>query len=167
MRIPPYYNEPGWQRFFAGMAIGALIGWIIFLFIYGTFQEEQSREIEEQETKIAILEEEKKIWQEDYKKLNKENKKRLTLQEIKIKIENGEKYNLGDFTVFQIEKAVKEDISHLIAKDIESVYNSRELLVKTIENKEFELDDKQYKVQVKEILFFTTLYINLEIRMTG
>ncbi|HAQ08205.1 MAG TPA: sporulation protein, partial [Bacillus bacterium] len=31
MRIPPYYRRPEWQRFFSGMAVGALLSWVLFL----------------------------------------------------------------------------------------------------------------------------------------
>ena len=40
------------------------------------------------------LKKEKTIWQEEFKKLNKENRAKLTVQTIYIKITNKDKYHL-------------------------------------------------------------------------
>ena len=45
MRIPPYYRKPTWQQFFAGMAIGGVISWFIFFYIFGVWQEDYSKKI--------------------------------------------------------------------------------------------------------------------------
>ena len=74
MRIPPYYRKQQWQRIISGMAIGALISWCIFLYIFGKWQEEYSKENKEQAKKIQERSK-KKIWQADVEKLNKETKK--------------------------------------------------------------------------------------------
>lgn len=60
MRIPPYYRNSHWQRFFAGMAIGGIISWFIFLYIFGEWQEKYSMEISKQEETIRDLTKEKK-----------------------------------------------------------------------------------------------------------
>lgn len=76
MRIPPYYRDKTWQRFFAGAAIGAVMSWFVFLYLFGTLQEKQVRHIAELQDKIVDLENDIRIWQEDYVKLNKANKKK-------------------------------------------------------------------------------------------
>ena len=45
MRVPPYARDPGWQRFFAGAAIGAIVSWIVFSQIFGILQEKQVRQL--------------------------------------------------------------------------------------------------------------------------
>ena len=50
MRIPPYYRKPTWQHFFAGMAIGGVISWFIFLYIFGVWQEDYSKQIKTQQS---------------------------------------------------------------------------------------------------------------------
>jgi hypothetical protein len=165
MRIPPYHRDKTWQRFFAGMALGAVISWFVFLQLFGILQEKQVRTITELKDKIVDLENDIQIWKEDYIELNKMNKKKLTIQEIKINITNAEQYKLDSYTKFRIQESVKQDIAHLIAKDIETVYKSKELLRKTIENKTYQIDDRRYKAEIYELFLFTTLSIELKIKL--
>ncbi|MEH7491392.1 sporulation membrane protein YtrI [Neobacillus niacini] len=163
MRIPPYYRRPSWQRFFAGMVIGGAISWCIFIYIFGVWQEKHTALIDKQSEEIIDLKEEKKIWQEEYKEINKRTIEQLTIQKINIKITNWEKYKLDLLSVSEIEDSVKDDISMMIAKDIDTVYKSKELIKKIIQNKPVKLNDKRYKLKVKEMVIFTTLSIQLEI----
>ncbi|PMC37051.1 sporulation protein [Bacillus sp. UMB0899] len=163
MRIPPHYQQPTWQRFFAGTAIGAIISWGVFLFIFGVIQEKHSTIINEQKQTIQELENDKKIYQEEYTKLNKEAQKKLTIQEIKIHLTNGDRYLFKEFRIKNIENIIKEDLNDLIAKDIESVSSSQLLIERTIENRRLEYDGKKYKLEMTKLLLHTTLYIEIEI----
>jgi hypothetical protein len=164
MRIPPLYRKPSWQRFFAGMAVGGVISWCIFLYIYGVWQEKNTELIRTQVKEIIDLNEEKKIWQEEYKQINKRNIEQLTVQKINIRISNSEKYKLDSLSVLETEDSVRDDISMMIAKDIETVYKSKDLLKKIIENKPIKINDKRYKLKGKEMVFYTNLSIKLEIQ---
>lgn len=163
MRIPPFYRRPSWQRFFSGMVVGGAISWCIFLYINGVWQEKDTKLIRNQQQQIKDLNEEIKIWQDEYKEMNKRNIAKLTIQKINVKITNWEKYKLDSLSVLETEDSVKDDISMMIAKDIETVYKSKELIKKTIENKPVKINDKRYKLQVKEMVIYTTLSIQLEI----
>ena len=66
MRIPPYYRNPLWQRFFAGVIIGAIISWGLFLYMFGDLQEKQIQLIETQQDAIKDLHDELEIWQNEY-----------------------------------------------------------------------------------------------------
>lgn len=164
MRIPSSARLQEWRRLFAGMAIGAIVSWLIFLYIYGEWQEEYSMKIKKQEDDIRELQTEMKIWQEDIEKSNKENQEKLTIQKIEVKITNFEKYKLDIYSAYEIEEAVKEDIRTLLKKDIETAFRSRELLRRTIENKTFKVHDKRYRLQIKEVVYYTTLSIQLNIQ---
>lgn len=163
MRIPSYKQFLEWRRLFVGMAIGAVVSWLVFLYIYGEWQEEYSMKIKKQEDEIRELQTEKKIWQEDVEKLNKENEEKLKIQNIEVRITNYEKYKLDLYSAYEIEEAVKGDIRTLLTKDIETAFKSRELLKRTIENKTFKIHDKRYRLQVKEIVYYTTLSIQLSL----
>lgn len=163
MRIPPYYRRPSWQRFFAGMAIGGAISWCIFIYIFGVWQEKHTALIDKQSEKIIDLENEKKIWQEEYKEINKRTIEQLTIQKINVKIINGEKYKLDMLSVSETEDSVKDDVSMMLAKDIDTVYKSKELIKKIIQNKPVKINDKRYKLKIREMVIFTTLSIQLEI----
>lgn len=165
MKIPSYtqYNE--WKKFLAGMVIGAIVSWFVFLYIFGEWHEQYTTKLKKQEEEIRALTEEKKIWQADFAELNKKNKEKLTIQKIEVKITNFEKYKLDYFSVHQMEEAVEKDIRSLLTKDIETAFLSRELIRRAIENKSFKILDKRYNLSIKEIVFYTTLTINVSIQL--
>lgn len=166
MRIPPYYHFRYVQLFLFGAVIGAIISWLIFLFVFGKMQEEQVKTIRIQEELIADLEKEKNIWQEDYKKLNEQNKKLLTVQDLFVKITNANRYKIDALSIFEVEESVKEDITNMIlAKDLNAVFSSSELLKKIIENKPIEINNRNYKLVVKQMVFYTTVKIELELML--
>ncbi|MFY4774612.1 sporulation membrane protein YtrI [Metabacillus sp. RGM 3146] len=163
MRIPPYYRQPSWQRFFVGAFIGAIISWCVFLFTYGVFHERLVYIVHKQQDTIRGQNQRLKIWEEDIKILNKETIEKLTVNDVKVHLTNADRYDLSTLTIFKIENNVKEDISDVIARDIESVFKSRKLLKKAIENKVYKLDDKSYRLKITEMAIYTTVYVELEI----
>ncbi|MFE8703728.1 sporulation membrane protein YtrI [Cytobacillus sp. FJAT-54145] len=165
MRIPPYYRLPAWQRLFAGMAIGGMISWCIFLYVFGEWQEEYSKEIQKQAEEIRDLKKEKDIWQNDYQELNKKNLEQLRVQEIQVKITNRDKFKLDSLSAYEMEEAIKEDIEMLLAKDIDTAFKNRQLIRKVIENKTFKANDKRYRLEIKEIVFYTTISIQLNLKL--
>ncbi|MFZ3590707.1 sporulation membrane protein YtrI [Bacillus sp. DJP31] len=162
MRIPPYYEKGSWQRFFAGGVFGALISWILFVYMFGVFQDIQIKHISKQALEIEDLKDHIQIWQDDYKKLNEENQKGLTLQEINVKLTNAEDYKFDTFREFQLESVAKKEINHLIAKELNTIYQSQELIIRAIENKVFTIDEKDYRLDVRGIYLLNT---NLEIQV--
>ncbi|MHC0037376.1 sporulation membrane protein YtrI [Pseudoneobacillus sp. C159] len=169
MRIPSIQLWKEWRRFFTGMAIGAMISWSIFVFIFGILQEKQAKLIHEQAHDIKKLESEKKIWQDEFAALNKKNQEKITVQELKIKInpKTAEKFNLNKFSVYEVEESIKNDLEMVVAKDLETVYKSRELIKRAIENKVFKIDSKRYRLEVDEIYIYTTLNIQLHIHLAS
>lgn len=162
MRIPPYYQRPSWQRFFAGAAIGGIVSWCLFIYFNGFWQDKSTKLIREQEDRIQELNNEIKIWQDEYKAANKKNIEQITVQKINVKVTNWEKFNLDSFSAFQVEDSVREDLSMMVAKDLETAYKSKELIKKIIENKVFKINDKRYKLTVKEMVIYTTLSVQIE-----
>ncbi len=84
-------QQKRWYLVLAGAAVGGVLSWFIFLYIYGVFQEEQASKIAEQREIIEKQEAKLHVLLEDQEKLNTENKRLLTIQEIKIKLVNREK----------------------------------------------------------------------------
>ncbi|MCM3572179.1 MULTISPECIES: sporulation membrane protein YtrI [Mesobacillus] len=166
MRIPPYYRRPEWQRFFSGMAIGALLSWVLFLYINGVLLEKQAKKIEQQKDEIADLKSDIQIWMEDYEELNKKNQENLTVQEIKVKIVNDKKYKqLDTLSIYEIEEETKGQLNMLLAKDLDSVFKSRDLITKVIENKSIKVNDKRYKLKIKSMVIYTSVSIQVEISL--
>lgn len=119
--------------------------------------------IRKQKEDIADLKKDLTIWQEEYKAANKQKIEQITVQKIHIRITNWEKYGLDSFSAFKVEDSVKEDLSMMVAKDLETVYKSKDLIKKIIENKTVKINDKRYRLTVKEMVIYTTLSIQIEI----
>jgi len=166
MRVPTLHRKPDWQRFIVGIVIGGCISWGIFLFMFGTLQEKQSIKIKTQDSIIKDLKDEKKIWQDEWDKLTKKNAEMLLVQNVSVKINGYEKYGIKDsHSIFEKEEEIKEDLRTLVAKDINTVYQNKELIFKTIENKTLRINNRRYKVVIKDILFFSTINISLELKL--
>ncbi|PFS04324.1 sporulation membrane protein YtrI, partial [Bacillus cereus] len=112
MRVPNASNAKRWYLFLAGAAVGGILSWFIFLYIYGVFQQEQASTIAAQKQIIKQQKEKLHVLLEDQEKLNKENKQLLTIQEIKIKIVNGNKYDLDKLTLENITTSIHNDLQH-------------------------------------------------------
>lgn len=48
MRVPSANTAKRWYLVLAGAAVGGVLSWFVFLYIYGVFQEEQTSKIAEQ-----------------------------------------------------------------------------------------------------------------------
>jgi hypothetical protein len=163
MRIPPFYRLPSWQRFFAGMVVGGVISWMIFIYMFGAMHENQTKLIEEQKNEISKYKNTLSYLQEEYKQLNEENEEQLTIQEVKIKIQNPTKTKIELLSIHETEDRLSEDLRSLINKDLESVYGNRDLIRKIIENKTVKLNEKSFNLKVREMYFWTTTQITLEL----
>jgi hypothetical protein len=164
MRVPPLYRSPAWQRFLAGVAIGALISWFVFLYMYGVLQEKQIKKIHDQESIIGNLTDKISIWEKEYKQLNERTEEKLTVQEVNVSILNGQAYKLDQLSIAEAEEVISDDLSSLIAKDLETVYQGKTLLKKSIENKVIDINKKRYSLRVAEIFFYTNIYIEIELK---
>ncbi|KIL75630.1 hypothetical protein SD77_1091 [Bacillus badius] len=136
--------------------------------MFGAMQERQAAKLEKQKKVMDELKVQLEIWQEEYKELNKKNLHKLTVQEIEIDIINYKKYGIDDSqSIFAAKEQIKEDLSVLYAKDLETVYSHKELIRQTIENKRLKMNKRSYSLHVKEWYFYTTVHIQLELGLEG
>ncbi|MEH7464624.1 sporulation membrane protein YtrI [Bacillus thuringiensis] len=163
MKVPSSISNR-WKLFLGGAAVGGILSWIIFLYIYGVFQEEQTKTLEKQQTIIKKLTDDLHVLIEDQKKENEKNKKLLTIQEIEIEIVNHEKYNLDTLTVETLQTSIRDDLRHLLTQNIQSVANNKELLKKVIENKVYKYYDRVYRFEIETVSFDTLLEISVKIK---
>lgn len=163
MRIPPYYRLPTWQRFFAGVVIGAIGSWFIFFYMYGVLQEKQISIIEIQRKEIHELKIKVGIWEQDFNKLNEETEKHLSVKEIRVTIVNDQFYDLDKLSVAEAEEVIRTDLTTLITKNVEDVYKTKALLKKSIENKILEINKKRYRIEITEIFFYKNMEIEVKL----
>lgn len=165
MRIPPYYKKPGWQRFFSGIIIGMLIGWFFFIYQFGIVQEKLVNQIKKQEITIKEQRDDIEILRSDQDELNKENQKKLTIQEIKVYFKNDKELKLSELSLHELRSKVENELKSVKNKNIETVATTRELLYQMIENTTYVINDKRYQVTVKDVWVYTTLEIFVDIRI--
>lgn len=161
MRIPPYYHDPGWQRFFAGIVLGAIIGFAVFVFLNGVAQERQLQIIAQQKLQINELEKARRILMEEEEKQNEELEKKLTVQSITIKIDKNPKILLDGIKELEIKETILEQLLPLIGNDIESVASNRGLIFNAINNKSFPIEDKVYYVKVRSVTIYSDLQLHV------
>ncbi|WP_088013442.1 sporulation membrane protein YtrI [Gottfriedia acidiceleris] len=166
MKAPPERLSHAWSKFFVGIFFGFIISWLVFIYFYGVTEEEQVKQISELKMLNREYLRNKNIFVENIERLNKENKRKLTVQEIKVTILNYKQYNINDFTNHQLVSDVKDDLSNLLTQDIKSVSQNRELLRRAIENKVYIKDDRRFKLEIDTIYFDTVLEITLKIKST-
>lgn len=165
MRVPAYSNDPGWQRFLSGFFIGLIFGWLLFLSLFGIMHERHVQTIQEQQDQIDSLKETNRLYKEDIEEQNKENEKKLSVQEIKISFLNTEELKLRQLTVYELEKQVKKQLTDLRNKNIENVVATRELLIQAIEHKQYKVDERAFRLTVEHLYLYTTVEFHLKIHL--
>lgn len=165
MRIPPHYKRPGWQRFFAGVFIGMLIGWTFFIHQFGHIHDDLIIKLRKQELTIQDQEDRIETLLSDQKKLNEENQKNLTIQEIDISFTNARKLKLNELTVYELRQHALNELKFLEGKNISTVAATRELMLKAVENKVFKVGDTRYRLKAEQIILYTTIEIQMKIEI--
>ncbi|MCK0471334.1 sporulation membrane protein YtrI [Halalkalibacter sp. APA_J-10(15)] len=163
MRIPPLYKRTTFQRFLAGFIIGVLCGWFFFLFQYGQLYNALMIQLSEQRSTIITLEARIAELNSEQTKLNEENQKKLTIQSIEVELSNARRLRLNQLTQLELRTQIIEELQHLEREDIETVASMKDLMIRALENKVFNVDDNEFQVDVQEIYLFTTLRIELAI----
>lgn len=159
MRIPPLYRDKSWQRLFAGFFIGIIFGWLFFLYHFGAVHEELLLKISNLQSEIEKHEKTIDILREDQDEQNEQSEQLLTVQDVHIEFLNEEEVQLSELTLHELRSAVEKELEDVLNKNIETVHNSREFMLRAVENKRFVTNDKEYQFKVEQIYVFTTLEV--------
>lgn len=139
-----------------------MVGYLFFLYIYG---EHTERWIEENLT----LRQELKDLEQDYELLKKDTDDQsdqlLRIKDVEIELVNVEQLKLDRFTTLRLTALIEDEIGAVVGNQIESVGEQRDLLVRTIENKSFKVNQINYQVKVVYLTIGPTLDVALEIRI--
>ncbi|WP_208592251.1 sporulation membrane protein YtrI [Gracilibacillus suaedae] len=167
MHIPPYYKRPSWQRFLAGVAIGTIIGYIIFIYMFGELQEKWIEENLALRGDLQDLRQSYENLRKNHEALDQQTKKGLQVGEINIEFLNLEELNIDSDRIMiqQLEDAVRTEASHAIGKSVDEIINSIDLLISTIENKTINIDDFRFQAEVRRIIVTETVYLSIELKM--
>ncbi|WP_066194746.1 MULTISPECIES: sporulation membrane protein YtrI [Gracilibacillus] len=165
MHIPPYYKRPAWQRFLAGVALGSIIGYFIFLYMFGSLQQQWIEE------KIALRTRYQDLYQnyttlvQNHQKLDQQTKEGVQITEIEIEFLNLEQLDLANDRLMrhQLEEAIREEAGQAIGKKVEDMTESIDFLIATVENKTIRIDDFRFQATVSRMVVSETLYLSIEL----
>lgn len=158
MRIPTFKRIKRWQLFFSGIVFGTIIGWLLFLLFFGIMHERQLDIITEQKTKIKELQNQIEIFQKDIEEINEQTEKQLLIKKIELHLLNKDALKLNEMEAFELEKMAIQYLNQLLLhKQIETVSKNKELLISTLENKQFKIEKQRYQLQVKQLYMYTTV----------
>ncbi|GGD16895.1 sporulation membrane protein YtrI [Pontibacillus salipaludis] len=167
MHIPPYYKKTSWQRFFAGVFIGAILAFPVFLFMYGTLMEQRIEENVRLQSELTTLEDNYEILNKDKEELNEQQKKSITVQSIEINFINEKKllseHKLDRLSVYKLRDMVRKQLPDTIGQNISSLSENTSLIYSSIENRSYQVDDSTYEVKVERLVIAPTFKVSLKI----
>lgn len=161
MHIPPYHKQPAWQRFFVGMLFGAIIAYLVLVYMQGAMYEELILENIEKEELISDLRSQNEALLQD----QDDKSAATTVQEIEITLINPDVLKKNSLLESQLKSLIKQEINHLIGIEITVLSASDELLVSAIENKTFTLDNRSYQFLLKRTTISPTLKLKVETKL--
>lgn len=167
MHIPPFYKQSTWQRFFAGVVIGGIIAYGVLLYMYGSMYEEMLAQNRAFQSEINDLQNQNEALIQDKEELNEETEQVLKIGTVDVTIENGEELGLDRLLIHDLEEMVKHEVDHIIGQDLSVIGQSDLLLVSTIQNKEYKIDDFHFELEVKLLTIWETVRITVEATHTN
>ncbi|SET79524.1 hypothetical protein SAMN05421676_10887 [Salinibacillus kushneri] len=167
MHIPPYYKRRGFQYFFVGIITGAVIAYLLFLYFFGKYTEMRIEENIQLRDQIAELEQDLENITKDKEDLSRQNEENLTIQEIQIELENAEQLKLDRFIQHDLKEKIKDEISSLKGRNIETMQENLSFIESTIENKTYHVSDFSYDAAITRLIISKTFYVKVKLSMSS
>lgn len=161
MHIPTYHKRKGWQRFFLGVVAGSIVAYFIIMYMYGSMYEQLFEKNLTLASQVAELEDLYESLLQDQKDEDEENKKQSTVETIEIVISNAEELKFDRLIIHQFSEMIKQEIKHIVGQDISIISESDQLLISTIENKSFTVDDFTYYFEIEKLIISQTIKLHL------
>lgn len=163
MHVTPYHKNRKGQIFLLGMFVGAIIAYIVLIFMYGKMYESIMTENIKLSSEIKELERRNEALLQDKVHLEERS---FIIQSIEIHFSNAEELRMDRLIIHQLEDLIKNEISQVIGKEIDSVADNDELLITVIENKTFTIDDLSYEFEVQKMSISERLRLTLRASLT-
>ncbi|CQR48122.1 Sporulation membrane protein YtrI [Paraliobacillus sp. PM-2] len=164
MHIPPYYKRESWQRFLAGTFAGAIIAFFVFVYMYGQLYEGWVEENLELRAQLQEIKSNYKALEESNKELDQRYQQKATVSSIEINISNQKQLNLDRLIIREFEEVIKKEINEVIGKEVDDLSENYSFLIRTIENKTYEIHDFSYQAKVQHL--FVTEKLEAHIKLT-
>ncbi|MCA0171595.1 sporulation membrane protein YtrI [Bacillus sp. RAR_GA_16] len=166
MRVPPLYARKGWQRFLAGLSVGVIFGWLFFLMLFGIMYEKQITTLKEQKIEISDLKMQNQTLLDDKENFNNtEMEKTLLVKNIEVTFEKDKELPLNSLTRHELKKEIQSELNDLLNKDLGAISRTRSFIISSLENKTLLIDDVKYGFEVKQFILWTTVEVELAIKL--
>lgn len=163
MHVSPYHKKRTIQIFLLGVFTGAVIGYIVLIFMYGKMYENMMTENIKLSSEIKDLERRNEALLQDKVHLEE---KTFIIQSVEIEFSNAEELRMDRLIIHQLENLVKNEINQVVGKEIDSVADNADLLITVIENKTFTIDDLSYEFEVVKLSITERLRLTLHASLT-
>ncbi|MFG6148282.1 sporulation membrane protein YtrI [Halobacillus sp. B23F22_1] len=163
MYIPPQLRKREWRRFYAGCVFGAIAGYVLFVFINDQLHEHLEEENIQLASKLNELEAKYESLLNEEKEADEEKNEILTIQEIVPSYTNAKALHIDKLTQHQLSSMVKDQLQSLSGEDIENISDQSDLIIATIENKQFVVEDFTYSLKVERLIISNQLQLQLSI----
>lgn len=163
MHIPPYHKKRSWQILLIGAFFGAVIAYLLLVFMYGHMYEASLSEQIQLETKIKELTRQNQALMEDKEDL--QEKSDPTILSIHLQFLNEKDLHLDRLITHQLEDLLQNELGAVIGREVDSVAENDQLLIDLIENQTFTIDDLSYSFEVKKIAISTKLRLSLKVKL--
>lgn len=164
MHIPPYHKKRSWQIFLLGIWIGAILAYIVLVFMYGRMYEDVLSEQIQLKTEINELKRQNETLLKD--KENLEEKTSPSVLMISIEFTNEKELRLDRLITHQLEDLIKKELDSVIGKEVDSVSENDQLIVHIIENNSYTIDDLSYELTVEKVSISKILKLSIKVKKT-
>lgn len=165
MRMPNETLLKKWHHFIGGLIVGAIVAYIIFIFMYGQLHKQLLTEKYTLEAEISELESQNERLLQDKQDLDEQANKTITVEKIDISIMNEKDLRIDRLVSHQLIDLIKQDIEHLLGQDIAIVEQSVQLLISTIENKPLTIQDMTYEFTVERLVISSQLKLSVKAKI--
>ncbi|UOQ47157.1 hypothetical protein MUN88_13855 [Gracilibacillus caseinilyticus] len=149
----------------AGVCIGAIVGYFVFIYMFGELQQKWIEEKLAMQGELQDLQHSYDTLLKNHQQLDQETKDGIQIQELEIEFLNLEELNIDNDRpmVQQLEQVLRTEASNAIGKSVDDLSSSIDLLISTIENKVINIDDFRFQATVSRIIVGETLRLSIEL----
>ncbi|UFT98019.1 hypothetical protein KO561_12485 [Radiobacillus kanasensis] len=165
MHFPPLFKKTSWQRFLAGCFVGAILAFIIFLYMHGRLYEQWAIDNLNLQKRISELEDEIEILSQEKSELDEQAQEHMIVQEIEIILINQKSLKLDRLVEHQAKQYIKDQISDVLGKKVSSIASNGNLLKAAIQNKQYTIDDMKFSVSVKTLTIAPIVKVEVELKL--
>ncbi|QDP40850.1 sporulation membrane protein YtrI [Radiobacillus deserti] len=165
MHFPHLFKKESWQRFLAGCFVGAILSFIIFLYMHGRLYEQWATDNLKLQEQISNLELKIKSLSQQKSELDEQAQEQMIVQEIEIILVNQETLKLDRLLEHQTKQYIKEQISDVLGKKVSTIASNGNLLKAAIQNKQYTIDDMKFTVSVKMLTIAPVVRVEVELEL--